>query len=61
MDTRSFCESSSSSERICFSVRFEPSIDIVNENNDSLASADEHVPEVPTVTVGTPPHVHNLN
>ena len=29
--------------------------DIVNENNDSYASADDQVPEVPTVTQRSPP------
>ena len=37
------------------------SVDIVNENDDSLAPADDHVPEIPTVTLGTSHHELNSN
>ena len=38
------------------------SVEIVNENDDSFASADDQVPEVSTVTERSPHHhVHNLN
>ena len=37
------------------------SVDIVNEDNDSIASADDQVPEIHTATVEAPHNMHNLN
>ena len=37
------------------------SVDIVDENNDSIASADDQVHEIHTATEGAPHHMHNLN
>ena len=37
------------------------SVDIVNEDNDSIASADDQVHEIHTATEGAPRHMHNLN
>ena len=36
------------------------SVDIINDN-DSIASADDQVPEIPIATVGAPYQTHNLN
>ena len=37
------------------------SVDIVNEDNDSIASADDQVHEIHTATEGAPHHMHNFN
>ena len=34
---------------------------ISSSDNDSIASADDQVPEIPIATVGAPYQIHNLN